>query len=81
MSYADAVEIERGCSCHPSDSPPVPCPGRHALHECREVALRGEVQSILDAIDAPNVGAIMLQGDDLRRLRSALRSTLAVLLR
>lgn len=23
------------CTCHPADNPPRPCPGQHALAECR----------------------------------------------
>jgi hypothetical protein len=80
MSEAEqAVEDTRTCSCHPDDNPPAPCPRRHALRECREAALRPEVTAILAAIDRPNVGAIMLQGADLARLRAALRTTLQVI--
>lgn len=25
---------ERSCTCHPDDSPPVPCPKKYALREC-----------------------------------------------
>ncbi len=27
---------ERACTCHPSDNPPRPCPGMHALGACFE---------------------------------------------
>jgi len=40
-----------------------------------------EVADILSSIDGPNVGAIMLQGKDLDRLRKAFRTTLQVLLK
>ena len=30
----------RPCTCHPDDSPPVPCARMYALHECREAAAK-----------------------------------------
>lgn len=30
----DLIE-ERPCTCHPDDHPPVPCPRKYALSECR----------------------------------------------
>ena len=32
----------RPCTCHPDDNPPVPCPKKYALDECRKAALGGE---------------------------------------
>ena len=32
----------RPCTCHPDDNPPVPCPKKYALSECRKAALGGE---------------------------------------
>jgi hypothetical protein len=29
---------ERTCTCHPDDNPPVPCPRKYALAECRAAA-------------------------------------------
>lgn len=29
----------RTCTCHPADSPPVPCPRKYALTHCRMAAL------------------------------------------
>lgn len=29
----------RKCTCHPDDNPPVPCPRKYALTECRVAAL------------------------------------------
>jgi hypothetical protein len=29
----------RPCTCHPDDNPPVPCPRKYALSECRGAAL------------------------------------------
>ena len=31
---------ERPCTCHPDDNPPVPCPRKYALSECRAAAER-----------------------------------------
>lgn len=30
------------CTCHPDDNPPVPCPKKYALGECRKAALGRE---------------------------------------
>lgn len=32
-------EDNRSCTCHPDDSPPVPCARRYALNECRQAEL------------------------------------------
>jgi hypothetical protein len=32
----------RPCTCHPDDNPPVPCPKKYALGECRKAALGRE---------------------------------------
>lgn len=32
-------ELERACTCHPDDNPPVPCPRKFALTECRAAVL------------------------------------------
>lgn len=29
---------DRSCTCHPDDYPPVPCPQKYALTECRKAA-------------------------------------------
>ena len=34
---AEAAPV--GCTCHPDDNPPQPCPRRHALSECRRADL------------------------------------------
>lgn len=30
---------DRSCTCHPDDNPPVPCPQKFALSECRAAAM------------------------------------------
>jgi hypothetical protein len=35
---ASPVSEERPCTCHPDDNPPVPCPKKYALAECRAAA-------------------------------------------
>jgi hypothetical protein len=37
----------RPCSCHPDDHPPVPCPGKHALTECRAAAGDKNAEAII----------------------------------
>lgn len=31
-------EDTRACTCHPDDNPPVPCPKKYALQDCRAAA-------------------------------------------
>lgn len=39
MDQACKTEIDtRTCSCHPDDNPPLPCPRKFALTECRQAA-------------------------------------------
>lgn len=38
LAAMSAQPEARPCTCHPSDSPPTPCPRRYALSECREAA-------------------------------------------
>lgn len=39
------------CTCHPDDNPPVPCPSRRALTECRTAALEAMIaEEIRDGI-------------------------------
>ena len=33
---SEKVATERPCTCHPDDNPPVPCPRKYALSECRK---------------------------------------------
>lgn len=35
---AEAKKDTRTCSCHPDDNPPVPCPRKFALTDCRQAA-------------------------------------------
>ena len=37
----------RTCTCHPDDNPPVPCPRKFALRDCRRSALLGETQTMI----------------------------------
>lgn len=42
---------ERACTCHPSDNPPRPCPGMHALGACFQAdnqRLRAALAKIAD---------------------------------
>jgi hypothetical protein len=34
------AHLARPCTCHPDDNPPVPCPRKYALTECRATAAR-----------------------------------------
>lgn len=34
-----SIPVARSCTCHPDDSPPVPCAKQYALTACRAVAL------------------------------------------
>ncbi len=43
-----AAEPPRGCSCHPDDFPPQPCPQKHALHECQVAAATKHVNELFD---------------------------------
>lgn len=29
---------KRACTCHPEDAPPIPCPHKYALSDCRAAA-------------------------------------------
>ena len=43
----------RPCTCHPEDNPPVPCPRKFAISECRAAAALGGVSNAeLDALEA-----------------------------
>jgi len=55
--YAQEAEIERltaaqadvrPCTCHPDDSPPVPCAKKYALNECRAAAQADERVPLTD---------------------------------
>lgn len=46
LEYDDGVkgtshcwQVERTCTCHPDDNPPVPCAKQYALSECRRAVL------------------------------------------
>lgn len=43
------MNIDRLCTCHPSDNPPVPCARRYALGDCKAAdydRLRAEVEAL-----------------------------------
>lgn len=42
-------DTPRPCTCHPLDNPPVPCPQKFALTECRLAAKSAEVERMLAA--------------------------------
>ena len=43
--YGAAIPgIERPCTCHPDDNPPVPCAQQYALNECRAASEPTEAQ-------------------------------------
>ena len=41
-------ETVRPCTCHPDDNPPVPCPQKYALTDCRMAALERTVAELLE---------------------------------
>ena len=49
--YGAAIPgIERPCTCHPDDNPPVPCTQKYALSECR--AASGEpTEAQIEAVE------------------------------
>ncbi len=48
--YGAAIPgIERPCTCHPDDNPPVPCAQKYALNECRAAAQPKSTVSFDDA--------------------------------
>ena len=55
----------RACTCHPSDNPPVPCPQRYALSECRAAA--GEQPGATEAVCRTCGGKGWLKGNNPRR--------------
>lgn len=38
LSGGSPLRDDRPCTCHPDDNPPVPCPKKYALSECRAAA-------------------------------------------
>jgi hypothetical protein len=42
------------CTCHPDDHPPVPCPQKFALTDCRKHVARKHLRELFDA--APWLG-------------------------
>ena len=64
---------ERSCTCHPDDSPPVPCPKKYALRECVahaaavSAAKDAEIAQLRQYLDAAQRRASAL-GDEVARL-------------
>jgi hypothetical protein len=53
----DAAGDVRPCTCHPNDNPPVPCPRKYALSECR-------LAKALARLSAPTASQdVQAQGD------------------
>lgn len=52
-NYPAKAEPPRGCSCHPDDFPPQPCPQKHALHDCQVAAATKHVNELFD--DGPEL--------------------------
>lgn len=69
--------IERSCTCHPDDSPPVPCPKKYALREC-VAALTAERDALRDQVHAEQRRALDFR-DERDRLREALVNARATL--
>lgn len=70
-----ACEPPRGCTCHPDDNPPQPCPRKHALSECRRVSVLAETQAAIVELknrdrrpyEEPLLGYLMRVRDVLER--------------
>lgn len=46
-SVIQAILSPKSCTCHPDDNPPVPCPQKYALTECRAAAAPAPVECAL----------------------------------
>lgn len=66
----------RKCTCHPDDKPPVPCPRKYALTDCRVAELLHAVDHVIcfdndpERRDNAMTGARLTFGE-IRRLRRA----------
>ncbi len=54
---------QRDCTCHPDDDPPVPCPRKYALSDCREAAQRAQPASECYNDQVPDDDALMQLAD------------------
>ena len=71
---------DRGCTCHPDDSPPRPCKKKFALTECRLSAAQAriaELEGALGEIAAPSTVAGTHEQDRDKKLQSIARAALA----
>lgn len=76
MTDKPVAPAPRPCTCHPDDSPPVPCPQKFALSECRSAAPDAKtVEAIMalhnDAMGADAVGDIETVKSSEAALRAA----------
>ena len=39
-----------GCTCHPDDSPPAPCPRKYALRDCRIADIARRIRYAADMV-------------------------------
>lgn len=39
-----------GCTCHPEDSPPTPCPRKYALRDCRMADIARRIRYAADMV-------------------------------
>lgn len=54
MMYPHMFEAapERQCTCHPDDNPPVPCPRKFALTDCRLAASERRIEELEGGLNA-----------------------------
>lgn len=67
-------EAGRACTCHPDDNPPVPCPQKYALSECRKPEA---IHSCSYHCERPE--CVRAQRDELRAWRDAVDRELTVI--
>mgnify|MGYP000205015335 CR=1 FL=1 len=70
------TEPPTGCSCHPDDNPPDPCPRKHALTECREAAAQPAIGIVggTDVAQTADKSDLKLTPKDLNQIQSLLVS-------
>jgi hypothetical protein len=76
ISQAENTEPRpRPCTCHPDDNPPVPCPQKYALTECRMAAMEGQIERLRHWEDESRACHKLLFEKDaeIERLRAALK--------
>jgi hypothetical protein len=79
--YGAAIPgIERPCTCHPDDNPPVPCAQKYALNECKAAVREPTEAQIVAATDAwqAHCGLLLLSREGARdEVMIVLRAALA----